>query len=369
MPYLVAFLAAACVVLWATPVVKAVGIRSGQLDFPDERKIHQQPMVRLGGVSIFFGNLVALLLLWGAGAFGGLRTEQEYEIWGVTIGGVLFFLIGLADDLFHLSPFSRLLMQFGVAAAAWGVGVRIEFVNLPGRGIWPFPVWLSLLITLLWLVGMANAINFMDGLDGLAAGVSGIAAVVMLIVTLLLDRPAAAMLAAALAGACLGFLRYNFNPAQIFMGDGGAYFLGFTLAGIGVIGVAKGVTTLAVALPFFILAVPILDMSTVILKRLARGKSPFHPDKGHLHHRLLKAGLSQRHSVLLIYAMTLWGGSLALALAGLPAGGTYLGGASLVLAGVAWGAWQRQRALPSEDRPEQEYVAPQCCCDQECKED
>ncbi|MFS8782642.1 undecaprenyl/decaprenyl-phosphate alpha-N-acetylglucosaminyl 1-phosphate transferase, partial [Synechococcus sp. R6-7] len=120
MPYLVAFLAAACVVLWATPVVKAVGIRSGQLDFPDERKIHQQPMVRLGGVSIFFGNLVALLLLWGAGAFGGLRTEQEYEIWGVTIGGVLFFLIGLADDLFHLSPFSRLLMQFGVAAAAWG---------------------------------------------------------------------------------------------------------------------------------------------------------------------------------------------------------------------------------------------------------
>ncbi|MFS8892608.1 glycosyltransferase family 4 protein [Synechococcus sp. R55.2] len=351
MPYLVAFLAAACVVLWATPMVKAVGIRSGQLDFPDERKIHRQPMVRLGGVSIFFGNLVALLLLWGAGAFGGLRTELEYEIWGVTIGGVLFFLIGLADDLFHLSPFSRLLMQFGVAAAAWGVGVRIEFISLPGRGIWPFPVWLSLLITLFWLVGMANAINFMDGLDGLAAGVSGIAAVVMLIVTLLLDRPAAAMLAAALAGACLGFLRYNFNPAQIFMGDGGAYFLGFSLAGFGVIGVAKGVTTLAVALPFFILAVPILDMSTVILKRLARGKSPFHPDKGHLHHRLLKAGLSQRHSVLLIYAMTLWGGSLALALAGLPAGGTYLGGASLVLAGVAWGLGNGNELCPRRTGP------------------
>ncbi|MCF2970470.1 undecaprenyl/decaprenyl-phosphate alpha-N-acetylglucosaminyl 1-phosphate transferase [Synechococcus sp. Nb3U1] len=343
MPYLVAFLAAACVVLWATPMVKAVGIRSGQLDLPDERKIHQQPMVRLGGISIFCGNLVALLLLWGAGAFGGLRTEQEYEIWGVTIGGVLFFLIGLADDLFRLSPFSRLLMQFTVATAAWGVGVRIEFVSLPVLGTWFFPAWLSLLITLFWLVGMANAINFMDGLDGLAAGVSGIAAVAMLIVTLLLDRPSAAMIAAALAGACLGFLRYNFNPAQIFMGDGGAYFLGFTLAGIGVIGVAKVVTTLAVALPFCILAVPILDMSTVILKRLSRGQSPFHPDKGHLHHRLLKAGLSQRHSVLLIYAMTLWVGSLALALAGLPAGGTYLGGASLVLGGVAWGAWQRHR--------------------------
>ncbi len=343
MTYLVAFLVAAVVVLLTTPAVKAVGLRSGQVDVPDERKVHSQPIVRLGGVSIFAGNLVSLLLLWGAGAFSGLQPQQEYEIWGVTIGGLLFFMIGLADDLFHLSPISRLCMQLAVAAAAWYVGVRIDFISLPSLGIVTIPAWLSLIATLLWLVGMANAINWIDGLDGLAAGVSGIASVVMLIVSLLLDRPTAAILAAASAGGCLGFLRYNFNPAQIFMGDGGAYFLGFTLAGIGVIGVAKVVTTLAVVLPFCILAVPILDMSTVILKRLQQGRSPFKPDRGHLHHRLLKAGLSQRFSVLFIYTLTLWVGSLALVLAGLPAGLAYLIGASLILGLVCWEAWQRQQ--------------------------
>ncbi len=343
MAYLVAFLAAACVVLLTTPAVKEVGLKSGRVDVPDERKVHSQPMVRLGGVSIFSGNLVALLLLWGNGSFSGLQPKQEYEIWGVTVGGLLFFLIGLADDLFHLSAGSRLVMQFAVAAAAWWVGVRIDFISFPALGLTPIPWWVSLMVTLVWLVGMANAINWIDGLDGLAAGVSGIAAVVMLMVTLLLDRPAAAMIAAALAGGCLGFLRYNFNPAQIFMGDGGAYFLGFTLAGIGVIGVAKVVTTLAVLLPFCILAVPILDMSTVIIKRLHQGRSPFHPDKGHLHHQLLRAGLSQRFSVLFIYTLTLWVGSLALTLAGLPAGIAYLTGTSLVLALVSWEAWQRRR--------------------------
>lgn len=348
MAYLVAFLAAACVVLMATPVVKAVGLKSGQVDLPNDRKVHSEPMVRLGGISIFGGNLVALLLLWGSGFFGQMPPKQEYEIWGVTVGGLLFFLIGLADDLFQLSAGLRLVVQFAVAAAAWLVGVRIEFIGLPWMGVLTIPLWLSLVITLLWLVGMANAINWIDGLDGLAAGVSGIAAVVMLIVTLLLDRPSAALIAAALAGGCLGFLRYNFNPAQIFMGDGGAYFLGFTLAGIGVIGVAKVVTTLAVFLPFCILAVPILDMSTVILERLWRGRSPFQADKGHLHHRLLKAGLSQRLVVLVIYALTLWMGSLALMVAGLPAGGTYLAGASVILGAVGWGALHRRRQLQQD---------------------
>ncbi len=360
MAYLVAFLAAACVVLWVTPVVKEVGLRSGRVDLPDERKIHRQPMVRLGGVSIFVGNLTALLLLWRAGGFSGLQPEQEYEIWGVTVGGLLFFLIGLTDDLFNLSARIRLVMQFVVATAAWVVGVRIEFVSLPGIGLVEFPIWLSLIITLMWLVGLANAINWMDGLDGLAAGVSGIAAVIMLVLTLLLDRPAAALIAAALAGGSLGFLRYNFNPAQIFMGDGGAYFLGFTLAGIGVIGVAKVVTTLAVLIPFCILAVPILDMSTVILERIWRGQSPFRPDKGHLHHRLLKAGLSQRLSVLVIYAMTFWVGSLALVLAGLPGGGAYLTGASLLLGGVGWGALKRRRQIYQDQRqsPKLPYSLP-----------
>ena len=227
---------------------------------------------------------------------------------------------------------------------AWIMGVRIEFFTLPftDPGLIDLS-WLnlSLPVTLLWLVGMANAINFMDGLDGLAAGISGIAAVVMLAVSLFMDQAAAALLAAALAGGALSFLRYNFNPAQIFMGDGGAYFLGFTLAGIGVIGLVKTVTTVAVVLPFLILAVPILDTSTVVLDRLRRGKSPFTADKRHLHHRLLEAGLSQRRTVLFIYAMAFWVGSLAVAYAGLPGGKAYALGASLLLAYATWQVWRR----------------------------
>ncbi|GAB4215127.1 MAG: MraY family glycosyltransferase [Synechococcales cyanobacterium] len=350
MVYLVAFLAAACVVLWATPLIREVGIRTRQLDIPDERKVHTQPMVRLGGVAIFLASFISWLLLWGTGEFSGLTTSQEYEIWGVTVGGLLFFLIGLADDLFRISAAVRLVLQSAVAAAAWGVGVRIDFVSLPGLGMLTFPWWLSLLITLLWLVGMVNAINWMDGLDGLAAGVSGIAAVALLVITLLMQRPAAAIIAATVAGGCLGFLRYNFNPAKIFMGDGGAYFLGFTLAATGVIGVAKVATTLAVLLPFCILAVPIVDMSTVILTRLRRGVSPFSPDTGHLHHRLIKAGLPHRLSVLFVYALTLWVGSFALTLAGLPAGGTFLAIATVIMGFTTWEVRRRIRWREQKQR-------------------
>ena len=347
MPYhLVAFLVAALVVLWTTPVVKQMGLKSGYVDLPDPRKVHQHPMVRLGGISIFLGNVIALTVVWISGGFGTLPPASANEIWGVTIGGLLFFLIGLADDLFTLSSLSRLLMQFSVAAMAWMVGVRIEFFTLPyvDPGLVNLE-WLSLPATLLWLVGMTNAINFMDGLDGLAAGLSGIAAVVMLVVSLFMNQPVAALLAAALAGGALSFLRYNFNPAQIFMGDGGAYFLGFTLAGIGVIGLVKTVTTVAVVLPFVILAVPILDTSTVVLDRLRRGKSPFAADKRHLHHRLLDAGLSQRRIVLFIYALAFWVGSLAIAYAGIPGGKAYALGATLLLGFSSWQLWKRARAV------------------------
>jgi len=201
----------------------------------------------------------------------------------------------------------------------------------------------SLPVTVIWLVGMTNAINWIDGLDGLAAGVSGIAAVVMLIVSLFMQQPAAALIAAALAGGSLGFLRYNFNPAQIFMGDGGAYYLGFTLAGVGVVGLVKSTAVTAVLLPYIILAVPIFDMSAVILDRVRNGISPFAADKRHLHHRLLDAGLSHRLTVLFIYALTLWVGGLALAFAGLPSGKAYALGATSLLGYAIWKAWKHAR--------------------------
>ena len=340
--HLAAFIISAVIVLLTTPIVKKIGLKSGYYDPPGERKVHQRPMVRLGGVSIFLGTLIALLCVWWSGGFGWLPPDKEYEIWGVTIGGLAFFLIGLADDLFNLSPFLRLLLQVLAASLAWQAGVQIEFLGIPFVGLVSLPVWISLPVTVLWLVGMTNAINWIDGLDGLAAGVSGIAAVIMLIVCLFMNQPAAALIVAALAGGALGFLRYNFNPAQIFMGDGGAYFMGFTLAGVGVIGLVKSVTTVAVLLPVLILAVPLFDMSAVILDRLREGQSPFIADKRHLHHRLLKAGLSHRLTVLFIYALTLWVGSLALAFSGIPSGLAYAIGATLLLSYTGW--WVRKCA-------------------------
>ncbi|MFM7448933.1 MAG: glycosyltransferase family 4 protein [Leptolyngbyaceae cyanobacterium] len=351
MPYpfyhLLAFLVSAIVVLWTTPLVRKYGLKSGRFDRPGDRKIHKRPMVRLGGVSIFAGSLIALLIVWWVGGFGTLPPNKEFEVWGVTIGGIAFFLIGLTDDLIGLSPLSRLLLQSFVAAFAWNVGVQIDFLTIPSVGLLQLPDWISLPITVIWLVGMANAINWIDGLDGLAAGVSGIAAVVMLIVCLFMKQPAAALIAAALAGGTLGFLRYNFNPAKIFMGDGGAYFLGFTLAGIGIIGLVKGVTTVAITvaviLPYLILAVPILDMSAVIIDRLSRGKSPFIADKRHLHHRLLQAGLSHRLAVLFIYSLTLWVGTLALAVSGMPSGVGYAIAATILLSFTSWQVWKTAR--------------------------
>jgi UDP-N-acetylmuramyl pentapeptide phosphotransferase/UDP-N-acetylglucosamine-1-phosphate transferase len=340
--HLVAFVVSLTVVLWSTPVVKRIGLRSGRVDRPGDRKVHQRPMVRLGGISIFAGTAIALLVVWWTGGFGWLPSDKEWEIWGVTLGGLAFFAIGLFDDLFNLSPVARLLMQAGVASTAWWIGVRIEFLSIPFDGLVHIG-WLSLPVTVIWLVGMANAINWIDGLDGLAAGVSGIAAVVMLTVTLFMEQSAAALIAAALAGGALGFLRYNFNPAQIFMGDGGAYFMGFTLAGVGVIGLVKSTAVTAVLLPYLILAVPILDMSVVIVSRLSQGKSPFIADKRHLHHRLLQAGLSHRLTVLFIYALTLWVGSLALAFSGFPSGGVYAFAATLLLSYTSWQVWRTAR--------------------------
>jgi UDP-GlcNAc:undecaprenyl-phosphate/decaprenyl-phosphate GlcNAc-1-phosphate transferase len=340
---LAAFLIAALVVIWSTPFVKRLALRQGYVDAPGHRKVHSRPMVRLGGVSIFMGVVTAILLAWTFGGFGGLPQGKEYEVWGVTVGGLLFFAIGLADDLLNLRPLTRLILQTIVAAGAWKVGVQIDFLTIPGMGLVELPHLLSLTITVIWLVGMANAINWIDGLDGLAAGVSGIAALTMLATSIFMHQPAAAIIAAALAGGSLGFLRYNFNPAQIFMGDGGAYFIGFTLAGVGVIGLVKSVTTVAVLLPYLILAVPILDMSAVILARLRLGKSPFTADKRHLHHRLLQAGLSHRRTVLFIYALTFWVGSLALAFSGVPSGVPYALAATVLMSFSGWQVWRISR--------------------------
>ncbi|MGF1479375.1 MAG: glycosyltransferase family 4 protein [Cyanophyceae cyanobacterium] len=340
--HLIAFLVSVTVVLWSIPDVKNIGLKFGIVDQPNIRKIHKQPVVRVGGVSIFAGTLAALLIVWRLGGFSVVAPHEVAEVWGVILGGIAFFAIGFTDDIFDLSALLRLVMQFAVAISCWFVGVRIEFLSVPFDGLIQVG-WLSLPITVVWLVGMANAVNMIDGVDGLAAGVCGIAAVVMLIVSLFMHQPAASLIAAALAGGALGFLRYNFNPAQIFMGDGGAYFMGFTLAGVGIIGLVKAAAVTAVFLPYLILAVPILDISTVVISRLRKGQSPFAADKSHLHHWLLEAGISQRLTVLFLYALTLWVGSLALGFSNIPSGWGYAVGATMLLAYVGWQVWRSTR--------------------------
>lgn len=340
--HLIAFLVSVTVVLWTIPDVKTIGLKLGIVDRPNSRKIHTSPVVRVGGISIFAGTIAALLIVWLLGGFSSLSPQGEKEIWTVIMGGICFFAIGFADDLFNLTPISRLLMQLLVASVCWFMGVRINFLSVPFDGLVQIG-WLSLPITVIWLVGMANAINWIDGVDGLAAGVSGIGAVVMLVVALFMNQSAAALIVAALAGSALGFLRYNFNPAQIFMGDGGAYFMGFILAAVGVIGLVKVTAVTAVLLPYLILAVPILDMSAVIFSRICKGKSPFIADKSHLHHWLLKAGISQRQTVLFIYALTLWVGSLAMGFSNIPSGWGYAIGATMLLVYLGWQVWRNRR--------------------------
>ena len=301
------------------PVVRGLGLRFGFTDRPDTRKQHKTPVVRIGGIAMVLGFTLALAVTWACGAFGVLPRNQETLIWAAIGGSLAFFCIGLADDLFSLPPLPRLSMQFLVATVVWEAGIRITAVNLyPGGQVLQFSTGFSVLVTMLWLVGITNAINWIDGLDGLAAGVGGIAAAGLTVVTFYVNDQIAlapTLLALALAGTCLGFLRHNLNPAQIFMGDGGSYFLGFALASISVIGPAKEFTGVSLLLPLMILFLPLADMSAVVMGRLRSGYSPFHPDRRHLHHRLLRAGFSHRHTVFLIYAVTQWLACLALVVA------------------------------------------------------
>ena len=320
------------------PLVRSMGLRLGLMDQPDPRKQHSTPMVRLGGIGMVLGFCAALAVTWAIGGFGLLAPDRDQLIWTTLAGSLCFFVIGLADDLFALSPWPRLAGQIAVSMVVWSQGVRIGAIALPwitgASSVIVLPDVLSLAATVIWLVGITNAINWLDGLDGLAAGVAGIAAVGLLSVSFSLHQPAAGLLAAALAGCCFGFLRHNFNPARIFMGDGGSYFLGFSLAAVSIVGPAKGLTTVSLLLPLLILSLPLADMSAVIMGRLSDGHSPFYPDRRHLHHRLLRAGFSQRRTVMLIYVFTQWLAALAMVVANVEMRFLWLALATAILVGT-----------------------------------
>ena len=333
--YGIALLVAFIAVVVVTPMVKAIAFSVGKVDLPSARKVHQQPIPRLGGIAICIGTIGAVILACLLAGIDFLDREATIELISLGLGSICFFLIGLVDDLFGLSPITRLILQSGVASMVWFVGVRIEFMPLPGIGAIQLG-WLSLPITIIWLAGVVNAINWIDGLDGLASGVSGIAAITLFIICLSTGHPLSALFVLTLSGSLLGFLFYNFNPAQIFMGDGGSYFIGFLLAGVTVVSLFQEPSANAIPIPFLVLAVPIIDMSAVIIARVSAGCSPFKADCRHLHHRLLKAGLSHRFTVLVIYTLTLWSGSLATVLMGITNSYLFFAIATSLLGFMTW---------------------------------
>jgi UDP-GlcNAc:undecaprenyl-phosphate GlcNAc-1-phosphate transferase len=307
--------------LFITPYIRKISISLGIIDRPTGgRKIHSRPVTRWGGTAMLLGFLLSLLLT------SSLSTELReillrggtlLELVGILIGTVLVWAIGSLDDKFDLKPWQKFLGQIIAASIPISVGVRIYGIADPiDRSYIAFGLPLSIALTLLWMVGITNSFNFIDGLDGLAAGVASISSLAFLVISLKLAEATqsitvkdhsllAAVLSSALAGGSLAFLRYNFNPAKIFMGDSGAYFLGFALSSISVIGTLKSTAAVAIILPVLVVGLPISDVFVACVGRLRKGIAAWSSSKDHIHHKLLGMGLSQRRAVLILYFISL----------------------------------------------------------------
>ena len=307
MTSLFAFITALAVAFASTPAVKMLAIRIKAVDVPkDNRRMHKTPIPRMGGLAIFAGFLISALLFIPLG--------KEFR--AILLGALLLVVLGIIDDVVALKAQVKFVGQIVAALIPVLAGVNIHgFAN-------PFTVDhyttlgpLSVPISVLWIVGITNAVNFIDGLDGLACGVSAIATVTMFIIAVLFGETYVAFAMAALAGACLGFLPYNMNPAKIFMGDTGSMFLGYILATTSIQGLFKFYAMISFAVPFIILGLPIFDTGFAIVRRLMKGQSPLQADRGHVHHRLIDLGFDQKQSVAILYAFSALMGLTAVLLA------------------------------------------------------
>ena len=295
---LLAIAVAFAVAFGSTPIVKSFAQKLGAMDNPGEaRRIHSHPIPRMGGLAIFLGFLVSVVLF----------AEIAVPVRGILIGTVIIVATGAVDDIISLKYWVKLIAQVLAAVVAVCHGVTIEGLMNPNVfadnetlviGI------LSIPVTIIWIVGVTNAVNLIDGLDGLACGVSTISCVTMLVVALMVAEPNVAVILACLMGACVGFLPYNFNPAKIFMGDTGALLLGYVLATVSIMGLFKFYAVMTFLVPILALALPLFDTAFAIIRRLLKGQNPMTPDRGHLHHRLIDHGLSQKQAVAVLYSLS-----------------------------------------------------------------
>ncbi len=298
--YVIAFVLAFLIAFFATPLAKKIAFKVGAIAKPRKRDMHKVPIPRMGGIAIFAGFMITFLtLIWK------LPLVNVKQAIGVFIGCTMIFLLGFFDDIYELPAKPKFLIQILAATIVALCGVRIDFFTIPFVGDKEFyTTFLAIPATVIWIVAITNAVNLIDGLDGLAAGVSSIASLCLMILSIYSDNPPGAFLTAILAGSCMGFLPYNFNPASIFMGDTGSTFLGFTLGITSVMGLLKGYTVATIFIAVLVLGLPIFDTAFAILRRFLAGKPIMSPDRGHLHHRLVDRGYTQKQAVVTLYGIS-----------------------------------------------------------------
>ena len=314
-----------------TPPVKAFAEKVGAIDVPkDDRRVHDHPIPRMGGLAIFVGFMVAMLML----------VEMNKPVIGMLLGVIIIVVMGAVDDVVTLNAWVKLVFQVVAAVVAIRCGVVVDAVSNPNILSEMTTIhigFLSVPLTLIWIVGCTNAVNLIDGLDGLAVGVSAISSFTMLVVAMFVAEPTVAIILAALTGACMGFMPYNMNPAKIFMGDVGSQMLGYVLATASIMGLFKFHAIITFFVPLLALGVPLFDTGFAFIRRIVNKQSPFHADRKHLHHRLLALGLSQKQAVAVLYGVSAVLGIFAVLLAGR---NTYVRIACLVLALlVAFAVW------------------------------
>lgn len=341
--------AAALISFGMTPLVRNLAIRVGAVDVPkDNRRMHKVPIPRLGGLAIAVAFLLSVLIF----------ADLDRGVQGILMGAVMIVIIGVLDDIMTLKALPKFIVQILAACVVVYHGVKIQFVSNPilisdklylDLGVLSGPV------TVLWIVAITNAVNFIDGLDGLAVGVSAISSASLSVIALLVAENNVALIMVILLGACLGFIPYNTNPAKIFMGDTGSAFLGFILATMSIQGMFKLYAIISFAVPFLILGVPIFDICFAILRRLAKGQNPMKADRGHIHHRLIDMGFSQKQAVAITYLLT---GILGLAAVLLTSSGEVK---ALILIGAVFlvGALGLNVILRKSKNPEEEQKAAQ----------
>lgn len=326
MSYALTFIIALFIAVVATPLSMKIGRRWGAIAYPGGRHVHKLPIPRLGGIAIYAAFWIAVVF----------TRNWDTQIWGLFGGSTLIMVVGVWDDIRELRPLVKLGWQIAAAVVLifFGfsmdqlslpiIGVELNFKNL-GLG------WLGLLLAVFWIVGLVNTVNISDGLDGLAAGICFEAALLLFWSANRINQVSEAHLTLALAGAALGFLFFNFHPARVFMGDSGSMFLGYIIGGISIMGLLKTATILGLVFPLLVLGMPLTDLTFAIIRRKLRGQSIGEADRGHLHHRLLDAGLSQRQAVILLYGMSACFGIAAV----LGALGSWILAATLLVADFA----------------------------------